>query len=406
MANKLSFYFDGIAAKRISDVEIKTEASNQHEFNGINELKAILGPEKSIFKGMFLLIGDDENKIIKADGSLTWYDAREKTPNRTEYRLYYSTNEVINNANPNDLLIILKTKKQELLVLIIPFGTTMERQLLWLFGISEVGNKFFISNFEERDIDLNFTSKWVIESLGIGIEDESSDYLPLILEKYGAQYPSTKEFSQFARSTITDISPKDDPDETLIKWMEREELLFKTLEKHLVEYKLKAGFGKEGIDVEDFLTFSIGVQNRRKSRAGYAFENHLSIIFEQNGVNYSRTKVTELNKKPDFLFPGIAQYRDSTFSPELLTMLGVKTTLKDRWRQIINEANRINRKHLITLEPALSKNQTDEIRSENVQLVIPKSIIGSFSEEQKHELIDLKTFIMIVQFNQKKVKLP
>lgn len=35
-------------------------------------------------------------------------------------------------------------------------------------------------------------------------------------------------------------------------------------------------------------------------------------------------------------------------------MLGAKTTIKERWRQVLEEANRIERKHLITLEPAVS----------------------------------------------------
>ena len=55
-------------------------------------------------------------------------------------------------------------------------------------------------------------------------------------------------------------------------------------------------------------------------------------------------------------------------------MLGSKTTAKDRWRQVLEEADRIKRKHLITLEGAISENQTKEIRSRTLQLVVPKEI--------------------------------
>src|SRR5690606_22323981 len=135
--------------------------------------------------------------------------------------------------------------------------------------------------------------------------------------------------------------------------------------------------------------FSLSVQNRRKSRAGLAFENHLAFIFGSTGVLFSNQNKTERNNKPDFIFPGIKEYRDLNFQSTLLTMLGVKTTAKDRWRQVISEADRIWPKHLITLEPAISKNQTDEMISQKIQLVLPKEIMSTYSNEQQKQLISL-----------------
>ena len=66
MPNKISKYFTGIAAKRLSDVEI-TEMSNQHEFNGIMRLKEILGSEKMKFTAKFILLNDEEDKVIEAE---------------------------------------------------------------------------------------------------------------------------------------------------------------------------------------------------------------------------------------------------------------------------------------------------------------------------------------------------
>ena len=221
-----------------------------------------------------------------------------------------------------------------------------------------------------------------------------------IFEKFGKRFPSTNLFSEFARSTVKEASAVEEPDITLLLWMEREELLFKTLEKYLVEEKLQEGFGNKGLDVDDFIYFSLSVHNRRKSRAGYAFENHLSVIFESNKVSYSWGKVTELNKKPDFIFPGIKQYHAKSFDTSLLTMLGVKTSAKDRWRQVLSEAAKIKHKHLITLEPAISKNQTDEMISDNLQLVIPQGIFETYSKEQQKQIISLSDFINHVSKNQ------
>lgn len=394
MSNSLSKYFSGIAAKRLSQVEIKP-TSNQHEFNGISEMKEIFGTEKIKFKGKFILLSDEEEKIIESDGELTWYDAREKHVTRTEYRLYYTTNEVIQNSEIGDLVIIARTSKKSLAIIIAPANTTSEKQLLWLFGLKEVSNKFIIKDLSESKESLGFAGKYIMSSLGFYI-DEKEEYLDLVLKTFGKKFPTTHEFSDFARSTIKHGSPIEEPDEILLAWMEREELLFRALEKYIVQEKLEKGFGKKGMDVDDFIQFSLSVQNRRKSRAGFAFENHLSKIFDAHKIKYSKGKITEMNKKPDFIFPDIKEYHNADFDNSLLTLLGVKTTAKDRWRQVLSEAAKISNKHLITLEPSISKNQTDEMRAEKLQLVIPNGILETYSVEQREQILTLSGFIKLV----------
>lgn len=56
-------------------------------------------------------------------------------------------------------------------------------------------------------------------------------------------------------------------------------------------------------------------------------------------------------------------------------MLAVKTTMKDRWRQILNEANRVEHKHLLTLQDGISETQFKEMVEAKVTLVVPKTII-------------------------------
>ena len=59
-------------------------------------------------------------------------------------------------------------------------------------------------------------------------------------------------------------------------------------------------------------------------------------------------------------------------------MLVVKTTCKDRWRQILNEADRIPVKHLFTLQEGVSVNQFQEMCESNVRLVVPKPLINKY----------------------------
>ncbi len=403
MSNSISRYFSGIAAKRLTEVEI-TEISNQHEFNGISQLKEIFGSDKIKFNGKFILFNDEEDKIIEAEGSLTWYDARENHASRTEYRLYYTDNSVIENSSVGDLVIIGRTGENSLAIIIAPANSTSEKQLLWLFGLSEVESKFIIKDLSNEKADLGFAGNYIISALGFEAEETDQNFLDLILEKFGNTFPSTSTFSNFTRSTFKDISPTEDPDKAILAYMERELELFKTLEKYLVEEKLKQGFGNTGTDVDDFIRFSLSVQNRRKSRAGLAFENHLAYIFKSYGLSFSTQNKTERNNKPDFLFPSIIEYRNLSFNSALLTMLGVKTTAKDRWRQILSEADRIWPKHLITLEPAISKNQTDEMISQKIQLVLPRELISTYNNEQQKDIISLIEFLDVVGNKQKILK--
>ncbi|EAA6843845.1 hypothetical protein DRX19_23085 [Salmonella enterica subsp. enterica] len=65
-------------------------------------------------------------------------------------------------------------------------------------------------------------------------------------------------------------------------------------------------------------------------------------------------------------------------------MLASKSTCKDRWRQMLNEAVRIPDKHLLTLEPSISENQTNEMKSEQVQPVIPQGLHSSYTLAQQY----------------------
>ncbi len=116
-------------------------------------------------------------------------------------------------------------------------------------------------------------------------------------------------------------------------------------------------------------------------------------LFTEKGIRYAWEPKTENNKKPDFLFPAIEDYLDLSFPSNKLTMLGVKTTCKDRWRQVLTEADRITNKHLFTLQPKISKNQTNEMIDSNLQLVIPKIIHATYTAGQQEWLWDLEYFI-------------
>ena len=391
----LSQYFTGVIAKQLSGVEANLDKSNQHEFNGIASMKKLFGMERQKFKATFMFL-DDDNLPVTDNGFLTWYDARENHPTRSEFRLFFPTTNVSEMSNVGDILFIALKPDKTILVIIAPNNSTIASQLIWLFGVS-IGENFSISdNFDSEDKKLEYASKYILEQIGISVEEQRESYLDEMLSLFDGKFPTTKEFSAYARSTLSEVSALDNPDSVLLSWLSREEELFRTLEKHIIQSKLTTGFN----DVDDFISYSLSVQNRQKSRVGQSFENHFEEILKSRNIRYDRTKITENKSKPDFIFPSIVQYHDINFPVENLTMLGVKSTCKDRWRQVLAEADRIEHKHLLTLEAAISTNQTNEMIQKNLQLVVPKPIHKTYTSLQQDWLIDINTFISILQEKQ------
>lgn len=210
------------------------------------------------------------------------------------------------------------------------------------------------------------------------------------------EFPSSKEMSSAAREIVDSIhrpsqNPTIDPDRALLEWTDSEFRLFRYLENLRYNTFLEKGFK----DVDSFLDIANQVLNRRKSRAGKSLENHLSALFDINGLQYSSQAVTEGNKKPDFLFPSISAYHDPTFPTSNLISLAAKTTCKDRWRQIINEADRLrdDNKYLCTLQQGISTSQMNEMEKEKVILVVPKPYISSFPKNCQSRIWTIKQFI-------------
>lgn len=401
----LSQYFTGVAAKRLKPVEINPNTSNQHEFNGVNDLRRILGQgsgERVKIQTRFLYLNDDDEPTEPVDSYVTWYDARRNDSNRSaEYRLYYPSSHVMKSAKTGDLLVVAGRRDGSLLVIIAESGSTAENQVRYLFGLHGDGAKYEIRDKSDTDqTEVGFVGKLILEHIGIEVDDTDEDILERMLHLFKGGFPTTHVFSKFARETVPDISPFDSPDSALIAWMDREEVLFRTLERHIVAERIKRGFGSQGDDVDEFIRFSLSVHNRRKARVGFALENHIEAVFHQLSIRHSRSKVTENRSRPDFIFPGIGEYMNPEFDASMLTVLGVKSTCKDRWRQVLAEADRISRKHLFTLEPGISENQTNEMMAKDLLLIIPEGLHETYTPTQRSWLMSFNGFINLVRNRQ------
>lgn len=168
--------------------------------------------------------------------------------------------------------------------------------------------------------------------------------------------------------------------------------LFQSVEEAVYLPQIKKGFSS----IESFVSLAQSILQSRKSRAGNSLEFHTRDILKEEKFeaekDFSFRPVVEGNKRPDFIFPSVSAYKNKGFPDKKLRMLAVKTTCKDRWRQVLKEASRIKKKHLLTEQQGMSDNQFKEIVDEKIQLVVPESMHKSYSKEIRPHLMTLESF--------------
>lgn len=216
------------------------------------------------------------------------------------------------------------------------------------------------------------------------------------IEGLSVEFPSSEVMSSAARmicyaAFLSKSVTVTNPDKALLDWTDEEYKLFKALEHARYGDSVARGFKS----VDEFVSMANQVLNRRKSRAGKSLEHHLAAIFDENGISYTPQAVTEGNKRPDFLFPSECAYHDFAFPASKLASLAAKTTCKDRWRQILNEADRLRdgKKYLCTLQQGISAMQLDEMEAERVVLVVPKPYIQTYPKEKQPGIWTLSKFV-------------
>ena len=400
---QLSDYFEGVGVKRLSAVDAEPKTSNQHEVGTTVNMRAYFLGEthQEKFPAIYIWLGGDQEGFTEESWA-THYDARINKPRAAEWRLYYPSNPVTEVMKAGDTLFLAKDQGGVLWFIVAPEGSTSEQQLFWLFGLRPEGKSFASREFSGEEPELDFAARFILDEIGVEFEEPEADKLDSIIEKFGTTFPKTAEFSDLVRLTLPEVRAEDDPDAALIAWLDHEEALFRRLERKVVSSRIEAGFmDEDGTDVDGFISFSLSVQNRRKSRMGHSLENHLAAVLRAYDIRHVQGAVTEHNHRPDFLFPDLATYQAAP--PEgnaRLTMLGAKSTCKDRWRQVLAEAEKINRKHLLTLEPGISGPQTHQMEASSLQLVVPLPVHSSYTAAQQGWLWSVADFIGEVRARQ------
>lgn len=206
----------------------------------------------------------------------------------------------------------------------------------------------------DEDIDdffacFNLTPNETNQLIDVSGNKKPDEKINLLLQGFAdsfSTFPETRQMANGAQECfnkaydIVESTLKEKPDDILLSWIDTEYSLFKCIEEKVYLDKLSKPFNT----VDSFVKMANEVLNRRKSRAGKSLEHHLASIFTYNDLLFEEQAVTEEKKKPDFLFPNAECYHNILFPADDLVVLGAKTTCKDRWRQVLTEADRVEKK--------------------------------------------------------------
>ena len=185
----LEQYFSGVALKTLTAVEASPAASNQHEYNGNRDLVALFGraTSKHRFEARFVYVSDDSPPRIE-EASVTWYDARQNHPSRSEHRLYFPTTRVSKLAAAGDLLVIAKLLDKTVLVVIAKEGSSKADDLRRLFGMTRTSGEAF-STWKNEDVLPEKEARSVLQAVGVL---DLIENLPITDPKPAAPLPATE----------------------------------------------------------------------------------------------------------------------------------------------------------------------------------------------------------------------
>ncbi len=207
-------------------------------------------------------------------------------------------------------------------------------------------------------------------------------------------FPTGEVFSRAAREFVQECVTKAAAmtrDEALVRWMTTEYQLFRMAERQICQPDIARPFR----NVDDFLETAARIMNRRKARAGRSLENHVEEVLASAGIPHDMRP--DLDGRPDVVIPGRAEYLDHNFPVEKLVVVGVKTTCKDRWRQVLNEGKRVPTKHILTTQPGISTNQLAEMNEAGVTLIVPAKLQKEYPPDRPITMLTIEEFIKDVR---------
>jgi hypothetical protein len=148
-----------------------------------------------------------------------------------------------------------------------------------------------------------------------------------------------------------------------------------------------------------FYILNLSNTQARRSRAGMTFEQVIYKMYETLGYEYvSQEKVGSrafdakgLGKIVDSLLPNLESFGKHRSECIIGTM---KTTLRERWQEVIEELSRANlpKLYLLTMDDDISASKSDSMAEHNVIIVVPKNVKDSPHLRARHNIISFEDY--------------
>ncbi|MDQ6986868.1 MAG: type II restriction endonuclease [Mariprofundaceae bacterium] len=132
--------------------------------------------------------------------------------------------------------------------------------------------------------------------------------------------------------------------------------------------KLLAATGT--IKFKDMNAFLMSIFQSRKSRAGKAFEYIIRELFSRLSYPFAE-QVDVDGATPDFIMPSEKSFRENPLGSIIFT---AKRTLRERWRQVVTEANKGYGFFLATLDNNITQNQINQAAKNKIYIVVPEKL--------------------------------
>jgi hypothetical protein len=371
-----------IAVKRLSAVETDPIRSNQHEFHATILRRELELPAQRV-TGKFdvLTVGDIREPPAVDVSSFTLYDAREGHPTRSaEWRLYYATDAIAESAAAGDLLLLYR-HEDGLRAVIARAGTNAEADLLRAL---ELGDDAVRDRFRYLDVPIpderesrEVVSQLTLAEPSLTPEYTVTDHALFRRASRERNVPPTGEMAAAAAEIVRrrgiDMS---DPDAYLAAALDAETELYFAIEDDVQQARYDA-LAASAPNLADIMNFAMSVQQSRRARRGQSLQNHLATLLRDRRIPFSAQCQTEPGERPDFLVPGCVEYHDASFPADRLRMVACKSTAKERWRQVLNEAAKIPDKFLLTVDVELTPSVVAAMVAARVQPYLPEAVIAA-----------------------------
>ncbi len=204
-------------------------------------------------------------------------------------------------------------------------------------------------------------------------------------------FPTTGEMAQKASRILDICSPhlrRAMIDKRLMRCIATEYDLFRRIEENIHSEEIRTGFSS----LDTFLKTAQTILQRRKARAGKSLEHHVSSVLKEHRLPFeAQARVN--GSSVDFLFPDTAHYEDTSYPRKKVLALAVKTTCKDRWRQVALEASKVGEKYLLTLQRGISEAQVSEILRASINLIVPHELHADYPRPTRRKLLTVSGFI-------------